>query len=337
MTSYSKIGWLMGANVSSQTGGGGRSGRGGVTTATLPPLPGDISDDSIAEMGLDEFLVRYGGVTSEIATQFSTMYSSSTSQQDPVIDLDMYVTLMVTQPRPNVLLLLRASYVEGIDYVMRKSPTAGRRHGGHMKKLVLLTPDCFKRLCMRSRTAAAETVRSYFLRMETLTRRYFGAQAAKSQTNVTVLLGNQRQRGASENKPESASEQDGDTQLMGDMYIFAVKGRVRNLFRVGSTYNFKRRMREHGSSHADSLEARVTRIRVCDARKVEQCVNVWLRDTKYRRGKEVYQVDYETIKETVMTCGRIGAAHAMLRTAGRSDAAALAPRVVGKENARPRA
>ena len=168
----------MGANVSSHTGGGGRP-------ATRPPMPGDISDDAIAQMGLDEFLVRYGGVTREIATQFSVMYSPSTSQQDPVIDLDMYVHLMVTQPRPNVLQLLRLSSLEGIDYVMREMPKAGRRrHGGHLKKRVLLTPDCFKRLCMRSRTAAAETVRSYFLHMETLTRRYFGALAAKSHTNV---------------------------------------------------------------------------------------------------------------------------------------------------------
>lgn len=210
----------MGANVSHQTGGG-QSERGRAVPA---PLPGDITDDAIARMGLDEFLVRYGGVTREIATQFSVMYSPSTSQQDPVIDLDMYIALMVTQPRPNVLQLLRTSYVEGIDYVMREMPKTGRRHGGHLKKRVLLTPDCFKRLCMRSRTAAAETVRSYFLRMETLTRRYFGALAAKSQTNVDVLLGNQRNQPSGASDPESASAsasaKDGLDQLMGDIYIF---------------------------------------------------------------------------------------------------------------------
>ncbi len=146
----------MGANVSSQTGGSGRQGRvrGRVVPAMLPPLPGDLTDDAIARMGLDEFLVRFGGVTREIAAQFSVMYSPSTSQVDPVIDLDLYVSLMVTQPRPNVLQLLRLSYAEGVDYVIREIPKTGRRrHGGHLKKRVLLTPDCFKRLCMRSRTS----------------------------------------------------------------------------------------------------------------------------------------------------------------------------------------
>ena len=303
--------------------------------ATLPALPGDITDDAIARMGLDEFLVRFGGVTREIATQFSAMYSPSTSQQDPVIDLDMYISLMVTQQRPSVLLLLRQSYVEGIDYVTRAIPMTERhRHGGHLKKRVLLTPDCFKRLCMRSRTAAAETVRTYFLHMETLTRRYFGALAAKSQTNVGVLLGNQRNqpRGSSKSASASAmSAKDGLEQLMGDIYIFEVQGRVQNLFRVGSTVYFQRRMREHGSSHADSVEAHATRIRVCDARTVEQCFNVFMRHKKYRRGKEVYQADYETIKSTVMSCGRISAENAAA-AAGLSAAAAavLTPRVVGK-------
>ena len=62
---------------------------------------------------------------------------------------------------------------------------------------------------------------------------------------------------------------------------------------------------------------------------------MWLRDKKSRRGKEVYRVDYETIKATVMSCGLIGAAHAAAASDGRIDAAALAPRVVGDENARP--
>ena len=301
-----------------------------MAVATLPTLPGDMSNDAIAQMGLDEFLVRYGGVTREVATQFSAMYMPSTSQQDPVIDLDLYVSLMVTQPRPNVLKLLRSSYIDGIDYVMQdiEIPKNGRRHGGHLKKRVLLTPDCFKRLCMRSRTAAAETVRSYFLRMETLTRRYFGALAAKSQTNVGILIANQRPR---RRVPDLGTTPDVPGVKQGDMYIFAVQGRVPNLYRVGSTTDFKRRMQQHGSSHADSIEARATRIRVCDVRRVEQCVNVWLHDKKYNGGKEVYQADYETIKSTIVACGLIAASHQSV-----ADTGVLAPKVIGDENARPR-
>ena len=117
----------------------------------------------------------------------------------------------------------------------------------------------------------------------------------------------------------------------GDVYIFAVQGRVPNLYRVGSTTDFARRMRQHGSSHADSIEMRATRIRVCDVRRVEQCVNLWLRDKKYNGGKEVYQADYETIKSTIFACGLIAASHVKVP----GDARALAPHVVGDESARP--
>lgn len=167
----------------------------------------------------------------------------------------------------------------------------------------------------------------------------FGALAAKSLTNVSVLIGNQRPRGAPDPDSEPASEAspDGPEQLMGNIYIFEVQGRVPSLFRVGSTEVFKRRMREHGSSHADSIEARATRIRVCDERTVERCFNVFMRDKKYRSGKEVFRADYATIKSTIMSCGLISAAHAAAAASGRIDADALAPRVVGNENARPKA
>ena len=114
--------------------------------------------------------------------------------------------------------------------------TKGR--GGAGKRLVLLTPDCFKRLCMRSKTATSEMVRSYFLRMET--RMYFAAKAAKSEHNVAVLASNQRPRASS----ASASDAFVLSTGQGYIYIFAVDGRFPDLYRVGSTMDFRRRARQ---------------------------------------------------------------------------------------------
>ena len=148
-------------------------------------------------MGLDNFLVRYGGVTNAIAKMFSKMYTQSTSQQDAVIDIDIYISLMTPHTRTNVIKTLRASYVRNVDYIEDKSDERPAGHVGKVKIRVLLTPDCFKRLCMRSRTKASESVRTYFLRMETLTRHYFAAKAVKSQANVEALLRNQRPKSTS--------------------------------------------------------------------------------------------------------------------------------------------
>ena len=279
------------AKSSLQVGGSGES------QATLLPLPNNISDDAIAMMGLDEFLVRYGGVTPEIASTFSHMYSPRTSQQDMIVDLSFYMKLMPTQSRSNVIQVLRASYTRGIDFIERDTKQAGR-WGGHGKKQILVSPDCFKRLCMRSKAANAETVRTYFLRMETLTRRYFGAKASKAENNVHVLLGNQHKKAPSKDELD---------ETQGFIYIFPVVGRIPNLYRIGSTINPARRMREHGSSHGDSLANTAVFIKVYDVRKVEQAANLFLNKRKYNGSKEVYTGTFNMIKDTVMQCGMVAA------------------------------
>ena len=255
-------------------------------------LVANISDEAIAVMGLDEFLVQYGGVTPEIANTFSKMYSPGTSQQDMVVDLTFYIKLMPSQTKSNVMRVLRMSYVRGIDYVENDISNSGRR-GGQGKKEVLMSPDCFKRLCMRSKADNAETVRTYFLRMETLARRYFGARASKTESNVRVLLKNQA-------KAPSTNDLD---ETQGFIYIFPVGGRVLDLYRIGSTIDPKRRMREHSSSHGDSLIARATFIKVYQVRKVEQAVNVFLKHRKYNGSKEVYKGNFDLFKDVVLQCG----------------------------------
>ena len=37
---------------------------------------------------------------------------------------------------------------------------------GHNKKLVLLTSNCFKMLCMRSKTKKADKIREYYLELD---------------------------------------------------------------------------------------------------------------------------------------------------------------------------
>ena len=65
----------------------------------------------------------------------------------------------------------------------------------------------------------------------------------------------------------------------------------------------KRRMREHGSSHADDIFP-IMQIKVPNVRMVEQCSNFWLRHKKYRKNKEVYQGDVEMMmRSIVVSCG----------------------------------
>ena len=46
------------------------------------------------------------------------------------------------------------------------------KHGGQNKEIILLTSDCFKLLCLRSKTKKAELVRKYYIELEKLIDEY---------------------------------------------------------------------------------------------------------------------------------------------------------------------
>ena len=75
-------------------------------------------------------------------------------------------------PKKVLLKTLRESYIINQDYITTSKPKRVGKYGGNNHKEVLLTADCMKRLCMRSRSAKAETVRTYFIQIEDFIFRY---------------------------------------------------------------------------------------------------------------------------------------------------------------------
>jgi phage anti-repressor protein len=65
---------------------------------------------------------------------------------------------------------LKRSYKVNIDYTITKYNT--NKPGSNNYKKTMLTIDCFKRLCMRSRSLKAEEVRSYFIELDDFIAHY---------------------------------------------------------------------------------------------------------------------------------------------------------------------
>lgn len=81
-----------------------------------------------------------------------------TSQNDFVINLNIIVKWLKTS-KGHIKETLTRSYVENIDYTI----TINKSTGGRPSENILITPDCFKRLCMSSKT---KKVRIYFIEIE---------------------------------------------------------------------------------------------------------------------------------------------------------------------------
>ena len=89
---------------------------------------------------------------------FFNLYNFQTSQNNFVINLNIIIKWLKTT-KGRIKETLTRSYIENIDYKISKDKSTG----GRPSENILITPDCFKRLCMSSKTAKAEEVRTYFI------------------------------------------------------------------------------------------------------------------------------------------------------------------------------
>lgn len=250
--------------------------------------------------GLQEFLKKFSSVPNTFIDEMFALYDPDTSQTDFVVNLEAVATWLKTTKR-GMVKTLRESYKEGIDYEVSSAPAphVSGKYGRNAYKLVMLTPDCFKRLCMRSRGETAEDVRSYFIAVETLVTKYRTQMADGMAQQIRELESGRHARGL-----ERASGAD----RSGYIYVLRASARYDTVVKIGRTKDLARRLREHGAALADDPEVLLV-YHTEDAEAVETCIKGWLKTRQWPRAryKEVYRADVDMVKQLVHKCGSAGA------------------------------
>lgn len=248
-------------------------------------------------LSLQDFLKKFSPIPNAFVDDLFELYGTSTTQSDPVVNLDAVVKWLGIR-KDSLVSTLRESYRKNIDYVTKVEPrmrSDGR--GGHNRIVIFLTPDCFKRLCMRSRGRKAEDVRTYFIEVEGLVLRYKDHMMAGMQAEIDRL-----ERGDA--RHASNKKQPGNVPVGGYLYVVRASERLSNIFKIGRSKNLRRRLREHQSSRSDDLEVMFT-FRTDDVDAVEACVHGTLLQKKVKTFREIFECDIDVIKAVVRGCDRM--------------------------------
>lgn len=83
------------------------------------------------------------------------------------IDLDIVARWLKTK-KGKLKQTIMKTYTENMDYISLFPKGKRNIRGGQNKELVLLTPDTFKMLTMKSKTVEAQKVRYYYVTLEKL-------------------------------------------------------------------------------------------------------------------------------------------------------------------------
>lgn len=243
-------------------------------------------------MDLFEFLKTYSTIPNQFITDFHDMLTNNNVIDQFKIDLDV-VSKWLGVRKHSIKRTLISSYHENIDF----QSTSHKSIVGRPNIKIMLTPDCFKRLCMLSKSPKAEEVRSYYLQLEQMIDKHKDIIIAEYDKRIKILENNQ--------KPIVS------TNGSGVIYILKIpesendsKLGLTPKYKIGRTINIKQRLTNHNSSHADDLEL-VGQIMVDDVERVEHCIKSITRPFQYRKQKEIYQVHVDVLKNIIEGCSKV--------------------------------
>lgn len=241
-------------------------------------------------MDLKEFLKTHSTISNEFIDVFLSFYDPETIQTDFVVDAAIVVKWLGIQKK-YMMETLRSSYKEGIDYKVEKSSNKKGRYGGNNYKTILLTPDCFKRVCMRSKSKRSEEVRTYFIQLESLLVRYKSHLLEGMDAEIKRM--------------EKAARPKREEDSVGYVYIIKASPDLDSVYKIGRTKDLTKRLATYSTGTADGVEV-LFKFRTDNHRAVEGCVKAWLKEYQYRKYKEVYQANINMIKRIISGCDGIG-------------------------------
>ncbi len=213
------------------------------------------------------------------------MYNYKTNDTDIIINFENLAKWLNITKR-NLKRTLERTYTKDIDYKIKIIKSTGK---GRPTEEIMITPDCMKRMCMLSASAKSEEVRTYFIKIEKLVDKYKQVIIDDLNKKIGILENNQ--------KPKVNPKK-------GVIYVVRTSKTVDDIFKIGRSKKFLSRLMSHNSVEADDIEILVL-YETNDITQVENCVKNALKSKQYRKRKEIYQVDIDTIKQVISNCDDI--------------------------------
>jgi phage anti-repressor protein/predicted GIY-YIG superfamily endonuclease len=228
---------------------------------------------------LSEYLKKHSLISSKFIDDFFSLYDHKTLDTDFVINLDI-LAIWLNAIKGSLKETLMKSYTEDIDYKVIKQ---NNNKKGRPYETIMLTPDCMKRLCMLSRSPKAEEVRTYYIELEKHIDKYKNIIFEKYEINQKPI-------------PQSENE--------GVVYVLQTDLDLQGVYKIGKTSDFKSRIKTHHSSHDNNVVVKlIYKTEYMD--EIEKCLKYYMREKKYRKYKEFYQVDVDIIKKMIKECERM--------------------------------
>ena len=117
-------------------------------------------------MDIKNFLKKFTNVSNSFIDDFFSINNYTDFSNNFIINLDI-VSKWLEVHKGNIKNTLIKSYKKNIDYTIEKiKKVKGSGSGATLKEKILLTPNCFKKICQLTKSKKGNEVREYFIKVE---------------------------------------------------------------------------------------------------------------------------------------------------------------------------
>jgi len=238
-------------------------------------------------MNLSNFLKKFSTLNNDFIDDFYNIYDPDINiLNDFPINIET-VSKWINSKKGRLKETLINTYTKNIDYKITKEKEG--KISKSNKEIIMLTPDCFKRLCLLSKTIKAEEVRTYFLELEKLIGHYKNYIIDGLKKTIQIL----------ENNTKEISQ-----KIKGTVYIIRSMKDINGIYRFGQTENFKKRLSNYNSSNSDKMEVMYI-YETKDSKKIQDCVIVQIKQHRYKKRKDFYEIDINILKNIINDCSEL--------------------------------
>ena len=141
-------------------------------------------------------------------------------------------------------------------------------------------------MCLLSKTKKAEEVRTYYLELEKLINNYKNYIIDGLKDTVDMLENNQKEI---------------PSNIKGTVYILKSPKDINGIYRFGQTEDFKKRIQNYNSANSDKMKI-IKIYETKNAKKVETCVLGQIKELRYKKRKDFYEIDLKLLKKLTKDC-----------------------------------
>ena len=225
-------------------------------------------------ISLKEFLKKYTAISNKFIDEYYNFYEKTENNKFGIKLQDVMKYLNIKN-QDKFEERLRNNFIIRKDYEIIRYVQKAEKHKKNVQYLVSF--EGFEKICMVSTTEKGKMFRDYFVML----RKFIDYYKDHFSNKINEL--------AKENNKY--------------IYILMVN-KDKNILKLGRTEDIRNRLKSYATGKETHPDVKFIMI-VDDAKKVEKCTKIFIKQFQYKGNKELYKMNIDNMKKSIFGCAEL--------------------------------